>query len=152
VALVSTTSLRADRPIGRRAVVRAGTLGVLGAVLAACRDDRPGPIVPVLADPPADPPVAEWSGPRVDVEAIDNAFHPRVVEVAAGTMVVWRNTGENEHDVVPVNDDSWGAQRHSFPPGSEYGHVFHEAGEFDYYCTVHGTTTIGMVGTVVVTA
>jgi plastocyanin len=29
--------------------------------------------------------------------------------------------------------------------------VFTEPGEYPYHCTIHGTTTVGMIGTVVVT-
>jgi plastocyanin len=39
-----------------------------------------------------------------------------------------------------------------FQPGDEYRHVFSEPGEYRYYCTIHGTAEVGMVGTVVVGA
>jgi plastocyanin len=93
----------------------------------------------------------DWDGARVDVSAIDNTFRPQTVEVAAGTMVVWTNGGRNEHDVIAV-DGTWGIALEEFPPDAVYGHVFTEPGEHPYYCTIHGTTTVGMVGTIVVTA
>ena len=83
--------------------------------------------------------------------AIDNTFRPQEVEVAPGTMVVWHNAGRNRHDVLSIHAE-WGVTKEEFPTDSDYGHVFDEPGEFDYYCSVHGTPTIGMIGKVIVTA
>lgn len=113
-------------------------LMLAAAVLAtaACGDD--------------DDPVTLVEGVSVDVQAIDNTFRPAEVEVAAGTEVVWANDGRNEHNVVPAADDDWGVEADAFAPGDEYSYRFTEPGTYDYYCSLHGTPTKGMVGTIVV--
>lgn len=98
-----------------------------------------------------DEPVTLVEGVTVDVQAIDNTFRPAEVEVAAGTEVVWANDGRNEHNVLPVESEDWGVEADAFAPGDDYSHRFTEPGTFDYYCSLHGTTTKGMVGTIVVT-
>ena len=85
------------------------------------------------------------------VDAIDNTFRPESIEVPAGTEVEWTNVGRSSHDVLPVDEDDWGAPAGSFEPDDVYRHRFVEPGTYAYYCSLHGTTTQGMVGTVVVT-
>ena len=92
-------------------------------------------------------------GVEAPVQAIDNTFRPETLTVAAGTEVVWTNDGRNEHNVLSVDDDAeWGAQVTDFEPGDVYRHRFTEPGTYEYYCSLHGTKTKGMVGSVVVTA
>ena len=83
------------------------------------------------------------------MQSIDNTFRPDHIEVEAGTLVVWRNGGRTEHDIYAV-DHSWGIAPEDFPPGAEFSHLFTEPGDHHYYCTIHGTTEIGMVGVVTV--
>ena len=90
-------------------------------------------------------------GVEVEVSAIDNTFRPEEIEVAAGTEVVWTNGGRNEHNVLPVEGEDWGVEVDDFEPGDEYRRRFTEPGTYPYYCSLHGTTTKGMVGTLVVT-
>ena len=59
--------------------------------------------------------------------------------------------GRNEHDVIPSDaDQQWGAENEVFHPGATYSHVFDTPGTFAYFCSIHGTATAGMLGTVVV--
>ncbi|MCO8126150.1 plastocyanin/azurin family copper-binding protein [Acidimicrobiia bacterium EGI L10123] len=90
-------------------------------------------------------------GVEVEVSAIDNTFRPEEIEVAAGTEVLWSNDGRNVHNVLPVEGEAWGVEVDDFEPGDEYRHRFTEPGTYPYYCSLHGTTTAGMIGTVVVT-
>ncbi len=93
----------------------------------------------------------EPNGEVVDVKALDNTFIDDEIVVAAGTEVHWENRGRNDHDVIPVDDtQDWGVEIEEFAPGDEYSHVFSTPGTYRYYCTVHGTTDVGMTGTVVV--
>jgi plastocyanin len=85
------------------------------------------------------------------VDAIDNTFRPDAIEVAAGAEVHWVNRGRNEHNVLPVEGDDWGVEADDFAPEDEYTHRFTEPGTYAYYCSLHGTTTQGMVGEIVVT-
>ena len=86
-----------------------------------------------------------------EVAVLDNTFRPEEVEVAAGTEIEWPNGGRSNHNVLPVEGDEWGVEAEAFVPGDVYGHRFTEPGTYAYYCSLHGTTTKGMVGTIVVT-
>jgi plastocyanin len=92
------------------------------------------------------------TGTVVQVVAIDNTFRPEVIEIEVGDEVRWENRGLNEHNVLYVQDAAspFGVEVAQFQPGDAYTHVFTEPGEFDYYCSIHGNETVGMVGTVVV--
>ncbi|MDO9176379.1 MAG: plastocyanin/azurin family copper-binding protein, partial [Actinomycetota bacterium] len=90
-----------------------------------------------------------------DVLAIDNNFVPAALTVEAGTEVVFLNNGRNDHNVVPPDDltvSEWGVLDADFMPGDTYSHVFTKPGTYVYVCTIHGTATAGMFGTIVVTA
>ena len=89
-------------------------------------------------------------GTEVDVQSLDNTFRVQNIQVAPGTTVTWTNVGRNEHDVLPVEGDAWGVEVEDFQPGDVYRYTFSESGVYDYYCSIHGTTTAGMIGTVVV--
>lgn len=92
------------------------------------------------------------NGEVVEVLTLDNNFRPEDVEIAAGTTVRWNNGGRNDHDIVPVVDtQDWGVDITNFVPGDVYEHVFTTPGTYAYYCTLHGTATAGMIGSVVVT-
>jgi plastocyanin len=140
---------------------------VTATLLTACADDGPQPLdaaqpaqssaAPSTPEPSTPEPstpdgTAHGSAPApptVNVQSIDNTFRPDRIEVAPGTEVVWVNRGRNEHDIS--FDAGFGVTAADFQPGDEYRHVFTEPGEYPYHCTIHGTTTVGMIGTVVVT-
>ena len=128
-----------------------------GAALAACGDD---------ADATGDTAVAEQSavdtqaaadttvaptGEVVPVVALDNSFRPQALEVHVGDTVSWENRGNNDHNVLSVETGEWGAEVTDFAPGAVFTHGFTEPGEYAYYCSIHGSTTAGMVGTITVT-
>jgi plastocyanin len=92
------------------------------------------------------------NGEVVEVLTLDNNFRPEELEITAGTTVRWDNGGRNDHNIVPVDDtQDWGVDIADFEPGEVYEHVFVTPGTYAYYCTLHGTATAGMIGTVVVT-
>lgn len=119
------------------------------------------------------PEVVPPSGSAVKVIAIDNIFRPETVEVRVGDDVVWENRGMNEHNILSIEgpapgspvgesepigwfrDDedrlTWGVTTADFQPGDQFTYRFSEPGEYRYYCAIHGTATVGMVGVVVVT-
>jgi hypothetical protein len=45
-------------------------------------------------------------GGTVEVLAVDNSMQPEEVWVVAGTTVLFRNAGRNEHDVIPEDEDA----------------------------------------------
>ncbi len=140
-----------------RTVLRTAGVGAAAAVvLAACGNDSPPEARPVVVGDPwaamtPEELVAEYPGPRVDIISRDNTFQPQDVEVAAGTLVVWTNRGRNEHDILPVEGDAWGVEPEDFPPGAVYAVLFDEPGTVPYFCSIHGTHDIGMVGSITVT-
>jgi len=124
-------------------------------------------------DPVAAPTLVDPSGVEIRVIAIDNIFRPELIEVVVGDDVVWENRGMNEHNILsiegpapgsPVGDSesigwfktaddvlSWGVTTTDFQPGDTFTYRFAEPGEYRYYCAIHGTARVGMVGTIVVT-
>lgn len=92
------------------------------------------------------------AGTVVEITASDNVFEPETIEVKPGTQVVWTNEGRNNHDILPVAaNGNWGVKLAEFGSDTVYSHTFTEPGTFEYYCTVHGTKTRGMIGKIVVT-
>jgi plastocyanin len=95
------------------------------------------------------------NGETADVLAIDNNFLPQPLEIVAGTEVVFTNNGRNPHNVLPEDDPkatTWGVLEADFLPEDTYSHVFDTPGTYVYYCSIHGSATAGMFGTIVVTA
>jgi plastocyanin len=115
----------------------AGGDGGLSTSDGSSGDSVPEDVVVIATDP-------------AEVTGLDNSFRPENIEVAAGTEVVWTNKGRNEHNVLHVDGDDWGVEVEDFQPGASYSHTFDEAGVYRYYCSIHGTTDAGMIGTIVV--
>lgn len=157
----------------KRAFTRAVTsMSALALVVSACGSDGPDeggnrPEVTAKPDPSGDvtepttddadteavTAAVEANGDIVDVVALDNTFRPEQVEILAGTEIRWENRGRNDHDVVPADDSlEWGVDAAGFAPGDEYSVLFDTPGEYRYYCSIHGTKDVGMIGTIVVAA
>lgn len=86
---------------------------------------------------------------NVQVDAIDNSFVPAYVEVRRGTTVTFENDGRNPHNVLPAEEGAFEPiEQDVFQPGDVGSITFDEAGDFPYYCSLHGTTTRGMVGAI----
>jgi plastocyanin len=121
---------------GAEGTAAAGAEGAGGSDLTL-----PDEVVPVEGDP-------------AEVVALDNSFNAEGISVPAGTTVRWVNNGRQDHDVIPAGETDasgeWGADPGDFAPGGTYEHTFAEPGTYNYYCTLHGTESAGMVGVVVV--
>lgn len=131
----------------RRAAALAEEQRTTTSVLADGADA--GPASSEAPSPTA--PSVEPTGVVVPVFALDNSFRPELVEISIGDEVLWENRGMNEHNVLRVEGDDWGVEVEAFQPGDVYSHLFTEPGEYRYYCSIHGSTDVGMVGTIVVT-
>lgn len=95
--------------------------------------------------PPAGPLV---DGVKVDVDSPDNFFRPEAIELEAGTEVVWTNTGRNDHNVILSESKDILVETKNFAPGAVGSFRFNDVGTFRYYCSIHGTPDVGMVGVV----
>lgn len=115
----------------------------LGALGAGCGDDGP----PATSDVPDEEFVDETGRDEVVVEARDNVFKPQYVSVSPGTKVVFDNTGRNPHNAIPVIEGAFDEVTvDQLQPGDRATVQFSEPGSYPYYCSLHGTTTRGMVG------
>lgn len=86
---------------------------------------------------------------KPEVDAVDNLFKPPYIIVKAGTTVTFRNDGRNNHNVFPAVKGAFEPlETDAFEPGTDATITFDEPGDYPYYCTLHGTTTKGMVGAV----
>lgn len=72
--------------------------------------------------------------PAVIVRVIDNAYEPSEVTIQPGQAVQWVFEGRSaKHDVV-AKDGSFVSE---LDYEGTYTHVFDEAGEFEYDCSIH---------------
>lgn len=92
------------------------------------------------------------------VKIIDTDFRPVKVMVAVGATIEWKQVGDQPHSVTAA-DGSFDSSPECGPldsdkclgEGDRFTHTFDQAGEFTYYCRVHGLPDgTGMVGTVIV--
>lgn len=114
-----------SEPIGRRAflaTVGSAGLGVV-ALLVGC---SPAELVPVPSDDDA-------KDVAVTVQVSDNRFEPAEVSIQPGQAVRWEFLGTAKHDVVSA-DRSFVSE---LTREGSYTHVFGEAGEFPYLCSIH---------------
>jgi plastocyanin len=133
-----------------RITTRWAAVTLMAALLGACGGDSPAEGNPAPVDSVAP------NGESVAVQALDNTFRPETLEIRAGTEVVFTNVGRNDHNVLPASVapgemGEWGVATEDFAPRAVYRHVFGRPGSYAYYCSVHGTAEIGMIGTIVVT-
>ena len=92
------------------------------------------------------PPPGGTTGPDFKpaaVEIKDFAYNPATITVAIGTTVTWTNKDSAPHSVTERERTFDSALLFT---GATFSHTFNEAGDVEYYCTVHPT----MVGHVIV--
>ena len=88
----------------------------------------------------------------VAIAAEDNNFVPQQVTVTEGSEVTFTNEGRNQHNIVAVGSTPFSAETASFEPGESYRWTASKPGTYRYYCSIHGTATAGMTGTIQVVA
>lgn len=90
----------------------------------------------------------DTSGPSGDAVAVnDNTFAPSALTVTPGTTVTWTWNGGNPHNVTWAGGTPAASATQST---GTYERTFDAAGEYVYYCSLHGTSTTGMRGTITV--
>ncbi len=95
--------------------------------------------------------VDETGKKAVTVEAVDNNFDPQYVTVSKGTTITFTNVGRNPHNVVPVEQGAFTPiPTEKFAPGASGTVTLSTPGTYAYYCTLHGSSTRGMAGRIVV--
>lgn len=87
-------------------------------------------------------------GGETVVSVSDNSFSPASATVAPGGTVRWNWLGSAQHNVTWVNPA--GTSNSPTQSSGTFTRNFSNAGTFDYFCTIHGTATSGMRGSVVV--
>jgi plastocyanin len=78
-----------------------------------------------------------------------SAFNPTTRTVTAGTTVTWRN-GDGVTHTVTNNPGSAETFNQTVNAGGTFARAFNTPGTFAYHCTIHGSPTSGMRGTIVV--
>lgn len=81
------------------------------------------------------------------VEMRDDTFSPTLVRIDPGGTVTWVNRGRNPHNVL-ADDASWTSP--ILQPGESYTQRFPKEGIFPFYCSLHGSAGVGMIGVVIV--
>ncbi len=78
-----------------------------------------------------------------------NRFEPANLTIPAGTKVTWTWVG-GFHDVTATGDPVFPSSGAPTSPPNSFSHTFNSAGTYLYFCSVHGSPTDGMRGTIVV--
>lgn len=101
-------------------------LAILGIGVLACGDDSTQP----------------GNQNQANVSVVDNAFQPSAANVAAGGTVRWTWNGSASHNVT-FDDASVGNS--ATQTNGTFERTFADAGDFTYYCTIHGRAMSGTV-------
>jgi plastocyanin/predicted DNA-binding antitoxin AbrB/MazE fold protein len=84
----------------------------------------------------------QQSAPAVTIS--NYAFSPAVIQVAAGTTVVWTNQDAVAHTVT--SDDGTSFSSSTIANGATFSYTFNTPGTFTYHCSIHpmmtGTVTV----------
>jgi plastocyanin len=86
----------------------------------------------------------------VTIDARDDLFAPQYTKVRVGTTVVFENGGRNPHNVVFADGAFPNVDSSAFAPGMKVRVVFDKAGTHGFYCSLHGSATAGMRGSLLV--
>ena len=90
---------------------------------------------------------------EVAVEVQDNTFEQRVILVDPGTTVTWTNEGIQPHNVQPAVEGAFTPiDTGELEPGASNSRTFDTAGDYPYFCSLHGTARNGQTGRIIVVA
>lgn len=79
----------------------------------------------------------------------DDRFAPDQVTIPVGTTVTWRWVS-GFHDVTSAGAPGFASSGAPVSPPSTFSHTFTSPGTYLYFCSVHGSPSAGMRGTIVV--
>ena len=121
------------------------TFSLLSVMLIGCTPtpapyvpDEGSPLAPTTGEP--EPPATP---PHIEVFIDGLAFNPAVLNVPAGTIVVWYNNDSVTHTVT-ARDNLFDSGNLS--PGDTFRYDFDQSGALEYYCRIHPS----MVGIITV--
>ena len=68
-------------------------------------------------------------------------FEPSMIEIEAGTTIVWTNQDDIQHSVTSGTPDALTDRFDSgfFYQGETYSRTFTESGEYQYFCRRHNS-------------
>jgi len=123
---------------------------VAGLVASACASAAPAantarPTQSVSAAPVTATPASATStdDKTVVVQLGEHFFDPSSISVKVGTTVIWRNNGQQTHD-IHARDGSFDSPL--LNPGNTFTFTFTKPGLYPYYCIPHeGDGMIGQV-------
>jgi len=123
---------------------------VAGLVASACASAAPAantarPTQSVSAAPVTATPASATStdDKTVVVQLGEHFFDPSSITVRVGTTVIWRNNGQQTHD-IHARDGSFDSPL--LNPGNTFTFTFTKPGLYPYYCIPHeGDGMIGQV-------
>jgi plastocyanin len=123
---------------------------VAGLVASACSSSAPAantarPTQSVSAAPVTATPASTTSADdkTVVVQLGEHFFDPSSIAIRVGTTVVWRNNGQQTHD-IHARDGSFDSPLVN--PGNTFTFTFTKPGLYPYYCIPHeGDGMIGQV-------
>jgi plastocyanin len=132
-----------------------GVVSVLALAVAACGSSSSGAKAVKVVDLRGKASAGQY--PEVAVKAIDNKFEAPAIRIDPGVTVKWTNDGRNAHNITPAKASQdfgakFGVGTESFASGKTYEFKFAKPGTYDYYCTIHGSATKGMIGKIIVGA
>lgn len=79
----------------------------------------------------------------IQIKVVDNTFEPSYIKVSPGTKLVFTNEGRNQHNITPVTAGSFTAVKtDNFGPGKTASVTVSGAGDYAFYCTIHGTKSL----------
>jgi plastocyanin len=114
---------------------------VAGLLAASCASaapaastTRPAPSVsprPQTATPAA---TATSGDKTVLVQLAEHFFDPSSIRIKVGTTVIWRNNGQQTHD-IQARDGSFNSP--PLGPGGIFTFTFTKPGHYPYYCIPH---------------
>jgi plastocyanin len=140
-AFVSLASMR----------VRVGVILFVLAALAfvtSCSSDKSGSPTDTTVDPASY--IDRTTERSITIEARDDLFTPQYTKIRAGTTVIFKNAGRNQHNVISTDQAFHDIGTDAFAPGVKVRVVFDKLGTHDYYCSLHGSATAGMRGSLLV--
>jgi plastocyanin len=99
-----------------------------------------------LTAPPNDNDSPPTNGSDASVDVRDDFFSPASTSVDQGETVRWTWNGSNQHNVTWPEADLTNSPTQS--TGSHQVTMPDSSGEYVYFCTIHGSPTGGMRGTI----